>query len=63
MSTGSPTGYLATARRVKNCPLHLKPGDRMLFTLPSVAKEESDQICALACADMIPVIQKMEKAG
>ncbi|HVY62621.1 MAG TPA: cyclic nucleotide-binding domain-containing protein, partial [Planctomycetota bacterium] len=54
-------GYLALAKRVKNCPLHLKQGDRMFFVLPGMGKEESDQICALAAVDLIPVIQRMEK--
>src|SRR5437868_4535333 len=54
-------GYLATAKRVKNCPLHLKQGDRMFFVLPAMGKEESDQICALAAVDLIPVIHRMEK--
>lgn len=57
------TAYLATAKRIKNCPLGLKQGDRMLFTLPSMGKEESDQICALAAVDLVPVIQRMEKVA
>jgi CRP-like cAMP-binding protein len=48
---------------VKNCPLHLKQGDRMLFVLPGIGKEESDQVCALATVDLIPVIGKMEKVA
>jgi CRP/FNR family transcriptional regulator, cyclic AMP receptor protein len=56
-------GFLITAKRVKNCPIPFKPGDRMYFTMPGIGKEESDAICALAVPDLIPVIQRMEKAG
>ena len=54
-------GYIATARRVKNCPLGFKSGERMMFPLPAVGREESDRLCALAIADIIPVIGRMEK--
>jgi uncharacterized repeat protein (TIGR04076 family) len=55
--------WLAAAKRVKNCPLSFKQGDRMLFHLPQIVKEECDHVCALAIADLIPVVVKMEKAG
>ncbi len=57
-----PTGWFCTARRVKNCPIDVKVGDRMLVTLPGLSKEESEPICALALLDLVPVIQKLEKA-
>src|SRR5437588_8849518 len=56
-------GFLATAKRVKNCPIHIKPGDRMYFDLPAIGKEESDVVCGLAVGDLIPVIHKLEKIG
>jgi CRP/FNR family cyclic AMP-dependent transcriptional regulator len=57
------TGHLVTVRRVKNCPLGYKPGDRMYFALPGVLKEDSDQVCALAIPDILPIIGRVDKAG
>lgn len=37
--------------------------DVLVLEPAGILKEESDQICGLAVADLIPVIQKMEKAG
>jgi CRP/FNR family cyclic AMP-dependent transcriptional regulator len=56
-------GYVAAARQAKNCPIRFQPGERMALALPAVDRDASDRICALAIQDLIPVIQRMEKAG
>jgi len=63
VNTGMTQHWISTAKRVKNCPLHFKVGDRMMFHLPGIVKEECDHVCALAIADLIPVIGKLDKAG
>lgn len=53
--------YVAIARRVRECPLAYRPGDRMRIALPALEKDGSDAVCALALVDLVPAIQRIEK--
>lgn len=48
-----PRKVVASVEQVHDCPVY-KVGDRMTLSLPEVSVDESDAVCAIAVADLLP---------
>lgn len=57
-----PRKIVANAEKVHDCPI-FKTGDRMTFSLPELVSDESDAVCAIAMADVLPWTIKLTAGG
>ena len=57
-----PRKIVASVEQVHDCPV-FKQGDRMTFSLPELLPEESDGLCAIALADLLPWTIKLTAGG
>ena len=57
-----PRKIIATVDSAKNCPI-FKVGDKMSFALPEILTGETDGICGIAVADLLPWVIKPSDEG
>jgi CRP/FNR family cyclic AMP-dependent transcriptional regulator len=57
-----PKKIVASVEQVHDCPL-FKMGDRMTVSLPELLTDESDAVCAIAVADLLPWTIKLTAGG
>jgi uncharacterized repeat protein (TIGR04076 family) len=57
-----PRKIIATVDSAKNCPI-FKVGDKMSFALPEILTGESDALCGIAIADLLPWVIKLTAGG
>lgn len=57
-----PKKIVARVESAQRCPI-FKVGDKMVITLPEVTSSESDALCAIALADLLPWIIKATAGG
>ena len=53
--------FKATVNRTHHCPIDFNPGNQMALALPEVSAEDSDQVCALALVDLIPIVHRLDR--
>lgn len=57
-----PKKIVATAEKVHDCPV-FTGGDKMTISLPELLSNESDAVCAIALADLLPWTIKLTAGG
>lgn len=57
-----PKKILANLEEVRDCPIY-KVGDKLTFSLPELVTDETDAVCAIALADILPWTIKLTAGG